>query len=414
MTSTALAVHTPTTSALTPLDKAGLKAQLARLEDPEMLQLQQRLAAAYDAACAALIGPGDVQIDGKNKDGTPRVFKKKSAWRKLGRHFTVSTEVLREDVRLLGEGEFVAVTVVRGIASWGQSCEAVGACGSDEEEGRRRITMADALGTAQTRATNRAISDLIAMGEVSAEEIGGRPAREKGEQGAQATEPELTLEEALALEFPWKKHAKYGGQLLKEVSTKTLLIVGEWAKAKIDAGDTSRSIPKLHRACVLICESRPDLEQAVEERRVEKEKDDARTAAASTVDGEGAPAAAATSTSSAGMTASEAPAVQNGPPPAAEEQRVDPTSASSTPGTSSPTSTVQEGAPATTSEAKAAEDPRAKSIRLTTRLHELLFADNVVKEVQTRVRERLKGAGEHTDDVIEAAIAELVANQAPF
>ena len=80
MTTTAM-VHTPVPSgAIAPLDKKSLAAQLARLEDPEMLALQNRLAAAYDAACTALIGPNDVQVEGN------RSFKKKSAWRKLGRH----------------------------------------------------------------------------------------------------------------------------------------------------------------------------------------------------------------------------------------------------------------------------------------------------------------------------------------
>ena len=47
---------------------------------PEALREQQELAAAYDAACAALIGKNDVQIE------KGRTFKKKSAWRKLQRY----------------------------------------------------------------------------------------------------------------------------------------------------------------------------------------------------------------------------------------------------------------------------------------------------------------------------------------
>lgn len=134
----------------------------------EGLTRQQQFAAAYDAACHALIGPNDVQKEGA------RTFKKKSAWRKLAKHFAISTAVIRLDKEWLGEATnapFVATVTVRAVSPWGQYAEAVGACGTDEESGRRKITIADAIATAQTRASNRAISDLIAAGEVSAEEM---------------------------------------------------------------------------------------------------------------------------------------------------------------------------------------------------------------------------------------------------
>lgn len=128
------------------------------------LTRQQQLAAAYDAACTALIGPNDVQVEGT------RTFKKKSAWRKLGRHFGISTEVVKADREWLKD-DFLATVTVRAVAPWGQHTDAVGACCTDEESGRRTITVADSIATAETRATNRAISNLIAMGEVSAEEM---------------------------------------------------------------------------------------------------------------------------------------------------------------------------------------------------------------------------------------------------
>ena len=39
---------------------------LTDLAAPTHLARQQKLAAVYDAACASLIGPNDVQIDGKD------------------------------------------------------------------------------------------------------------------------------------------------------------------------------------------------------------------------------------------------------------------------------------------------------------------------------------------------------------
>ena len=123
---------------------------------------QQALSAAYDTACAALIGPNDVQHEGG------RTFKKKSAWRKIARHFGISTAVRTVQKEWLGD-VFIATVTVTASAPWGQSSDAVGACADDEATGRRVITIADAIATAETRATNRAISNLVAMGEVSAE-----------------------------------------------------------------------------------------------------------------------------------------------------------------------------------------------------------------------------------------------------
>ncbi len=142
---------------------------LAALRSPVALKNQQALAAAYDEACAALIGPNDVQRDGS------RTFKKKSAWRKLARHFNISVAASLDSVRVDSHPDgFTAFAVASASAPWGQSWTDVGACSSDEATGLRVITIADAIATAMTRASNRAVSNLIAMGEVSAEEIGDR------------------------------------------------------------------------------------------------------------------------------------------------------------------------------------------------------------------------------------------------
>lgn len=155
------------------------------LLDPDQVQHQQRLAEAYDQACRALLGPNDVQ----EADG--REFKKKSAWRKLQRRFAISTKVVSAETWWVEDEDeirqCVSRVVVRATAPWGQYAEAVGKCSTRE----RRFYWEDSAGnlrpndkarmkadhdcesTAQTRASNRAISDLIAAGEVSAEEIEG-------------------------------------------------------------------------------------------------------------------------------------------------------------------------------------------------------------------------------------------------
>ena len=168
--------------------------------------IQQRLAAAYDAACAALIGPNDVQEERGRK------FKKKSAWRKLARHFAISIDADPADTTFTRfDGGWLATARAVAVAPWGQRFTDVGACGSDEEVGRRRITMADAIATAMTRAINRAISNLIAMGEVSAEELSDRTS-----QADVVPDPEPTSQ------TPWPYEGAMKGKVLAEWPEKVL------------------------------------------------------------------------------------------------------------------------------------------------------------------------------------------------
>lgn len=158
------------TGEVTPIQHFSIVDYLAGVSTPSAFEHQQRLAAAYDAACHALVGPNDVQV------AEGRSFKKKSAWRKLARHFTISVACDPKEARIeqMPDGGWVAIAGAVASAPWGQTFSDVGACGSDEATGRRTISYADGLATAMTRASNRAVSNLIAMGEVSAEEIGNR------------------------------------------------------------------------------------------------------------------------------------------------------------------------------------------------------------------------------------------------
>jgi hypothetical protein len=168
-------------TALIPLDtlksrEFALSDYLATLTSPATIEHQQKLAAAYDVACRSLIGPNDVQKAGGKE------FKKKSAWRKLARFFriTVSADLNSVRVETTPDG-FTAFAVATAHAPWGQAWTDLGACGSDEERGGRTITVADACATAMTRASNRAVSNLVAMGEESAEEIDQkRPRQQSG------------------------------------------------------------------------------------------------------------------------------------------------------------------------------------------------------------------------------------------
>ncbi len=195
---------------------------LATVNGSKALAQQKQLSAAYDAACVALIGPNDVQKDGG------REFKKKSAWRKLARHFGISVAASLDSVRVDTGSEgitkgFTAYAVATASAPWGQSWSDVGACGSDEATGRRTITVADAVATAMTRASNRAVSNLIAMGEVSAEEVGARKAYDNE---SRRPSQDKAAEDKV---FPFGKHK---GTRLGDMSNADLETWLKWCREK--------------------------------------------------------------------------------------------------------------------------------------------------------------------------------------
>jgi hypothetical protein len=124
-------------------------------------------------------------IQGKTK------FKKKSAWRKYATFMGISTEIVSEDITRDEQGRVVTAKYeVKATAKNGRSETGIGVCSiwdkSHEHtktfgnrncqgpcDGRKHFDKPehDIPSTAHTRAKNRAISDLIGAGEVSAEEV---------------------------------------------------------------------------------------------------------------------------------------------------------------------------------------------------------------------------------------------------
>jgi hypothetical protein len=125
---------------------------------------------AYQRLLQELVEPSDWQVTGDTER-----FLKKSGWRKIARAFGLSTQLIRCDVERDRDGRPLRATaIVRAIAPNGQSGDGDGYCSADEsrfakEKGRQKLEN-DLRATATTRAKNRAISDLVGMGEVSAEE----------------------------------------------------------------------------------------------------------------------------------------------------------------------------------------------------------------------------------------------------
>ena len=119
---------------------------------------------AYQIFTKKLLNETDyVNIKGK-------AFKKKSAWRKYARAFNINTEIIEKDITRNDKGVVTeAEFIVRATLPDGRHCDGWGNC--SKREGNKNKPNHDIPATAMTRATNRAIADLIGAGEVTAEEV---------------------------------------------------------------------------------------------------------------------------------------------------------------------------------------------------------------------------------------------------
>jgi hypothetical protein len=127
---------------------------------------------AYQEMLPRLLQDSDYQDAGRGKR-----FVKKSGWRKIAKAFGLSTEIISQRIERDPEGEPLRATViVRALhGPTGQHSDGDGHCSADESrfsgpQGNRSKIENDLTATATTRAKNRAISDLVGMGDVSAEE----------------------------------------------------------------------------------------------------------------------------------------------------------------------------------------------------------------------------------------------------
>jgi len=162
-------VHHSLKLEVVPIDKdaPALVAPVASIEE---------VAAVFEAfqqAKTSLLKKGDVQ---PIKKGT---FIKKSGWRKIAVFFGISCSKLAEGYAP-GTGNRVWQVTYRAMARNGTYQDATGYCSWDEAACVGRASKGaegvaknehDVRSTAETRAKNRAISDLVGGGEVSAEEM---------------------------------------------------------------------------------------------------------------------------------------------------------------------------------------------------------------------------------------------------
>jgi hypothetical protein len=95
-------------------------------------------------------------------------FYKKSYWRKLATFFNLSVEVVEEKKEVF-EQNIIFYFTCKATAPNGRFATGSGSC--DLLEKGRKNTIHNARATAETRAFNRAVSNLVGGGEVSAEEV---------------------------------------------------------------------------------------------------------------------------------------------------------------------------------------------------------------------------------------------------
>ena len=119
---------------------------------------------AYQIFTEKLLDKSDY-IDIKGK-----AFKKKSAWRKYARAFNITTEIIDKEIVKTDKGQVKEASfIVRATLPTGRYADGWGNC--SRQEGNKAHPNHDIPATAMTRATNRAIADLIGAGEVTAEEV---------------------------------------------------------------------------------------------------------------------------------------------------------------------------------------------------------------------------------------------------
>ena len=98
-----------------------------------------------------------------------RQFRKKGYWRAVRAAFNLRVECVSEE-RIEKDGDWGYAVLYRATAKNGMSADGDGICMASEKAERQR-TLHNVRSHGHTRAFNRAVSNLVGFGEVSAEEV---------------------------------------------------------------------------------------------------------------------------------------------------------------------------------------------------------------------------------------------------
>jgi len=135
--------------------------------EPVVLPDVERAARAmklFEELKRKILTPSDMVRIGDN------LYVKRSGWRKIALAFNVRTEILSVE-RKREDGVLTVWVTARATAPNGRSSDQVAVCDSTEFSGNLKPTQHNIETKAATRAVNRAVSDLVGGGEVSAEEM---------------------------------------------------------------------------------------------------------------------------------------------------------------------------------------------------------------------------------------------------
>ena len=152
------------------------------------------------------------------KTGERKKYIKKSGWLKYALATGISLQLVSESKEVTPEGKTIYHFTYRAIAPNGRYADAVGSASVDEREFARRVHDVRAL--AQTRAMERAISNLVGGGELGAEELLGSEEVEEAEE-APPKKVEVPKVETPKVEFE-EEFPKLKEEALKELNADLL------------------------------------------------------------------------------------------------------------------------------------------------------------------------------------------------
>jgi voltage-gated potassium channel Kch len=137
-----------------------------------------------------------------DRQGNVRRFLKRGGWRKIAFWYALDLEVVRMDIERNDQDEVIRAHVIaRARHPNGRFADGDGGC-SVQERGFAKPEH-DIAAVAVTRATNRAISNLVGMGDLSAEELDGAGAEQAGAVAVATLDADAQREVAQALQKSW-------------------------------------------------------------------------------------------------------------------------------------------------------------------------------------------------------------------
>lgn len=120
---------------------------------------------AFEDMKTSLATPSDMILMKGN-----RIFLRKPFWRRVARAFGLDVHLVSEERRIDADGSLSYSVIYRAIAPNGATMDGDGFCSTSELSAPTN-TEHNCRARAHTRAKNRAISDLVGGGEVSADEL---------------------------------------------------------------------------------------------------------------------------------------------------------------------------------------------------------------------------------------------------